>query len=106
MTNGEKYKTVKERLMAFKHFCESHHECEKCPLVGCSNEPPFGCVFGWLEMKSYAELLPCPFCGGSSVPRRWWSSGLYCVQCDNCNSHTGNFNTEAEAIAAWNRRAK
>jgi len=54
------------------------------------------------------KLRPCPFCGGCAVlldePQNgnwpWWN-----VVCKNCYlSHYGA-NTEAEAIAAWNRRA-
>ncbi len=76
------------------------------------------------------ELKPCPFCGSATAPTvitwdemTWleheYHSGGNAVICDvlagGCGSMTGwnsaesndfNTSTEADAIAAWNRRAK
>ena len=51
------------------------------------------------------ELKPCPFCGSSDLE----NESINAVKCQDCGGgvlldwHTEM--TEAEAIAAWNRRA-
>ena len=52
------------------------------------------------------ELKPCPFCGSSDL----WIDGGEClnnfeVVCTKCGGRIGYFDTKADAIAAWNRRA-
>lgn len=53
-----------------------------------------------------ADVLPCPFCGAAGTTfkdagLRWFA---HCTN-DECDSVSTNKPTEAEAIAAWNRRA-
>ena len=58
------------------------------------------------QMREAAALLPCPFCGSDAetvtgpVPRKW---GVMCRACDAWRDD--RCGTEADAIAAWNRRA-
>lgn len=68
-------------------------------------------------MSGLTELLPCPFCGSGKVETTGSMSRTE-VWCDSCNAtgpsifHGGPTDDrrtlnrcEAEAIAAWNRRA-
>ena len=60
-------------------------------------------------MTATDELKPCPFCGGKA---HTFHNYLWHVRCDGtggnyyCVMGFGAFVTEAEAIAAWNRRAE
>lgn len=58
------------------------------------------------------ELKPCPFCGSATAPaeRNAYKSPDYqIVVCaasnGGCGASSGWHETEAEAIAAWSRRA-
>ena len=54
-----------------------------------------------------AELKPCPFCGSFAVTTmdecNSWRWEVYCAR---CNAAIGFFETEEEAIEAWNRRTE
>lgn len=51
------------------------------------------------------KLKPCPFCGGEA---ELWDNKLerrlYGVICKECDCMTPYFESEVEAIEAWNRR--
>lgn len=56
------------------------------------------------------DLLTCPFCGGEAEihPSNDWdvtfTGSTYFAWCDKCETRGDYYNTEAEAIAAWNTR--
>lgn len=54
-------------------------------------------------MENKEELKPCPFCPSDDCSVLL-IGGLLNPQCNACKSSCGLFNTEAEAISAWNHR--
>ena len=107
MTNEEKYKSIDDRVYAFRRYC-AETTCPNCCIKpyegvrrnGCVDR----CILKWLALKAEEmKPLPCPCCGGTSTPKH---NDFYYVQCKDCGMMTGNFDTKAEAIAAWNRRVK
>lgn len=100
MKNGERFKTIRERLEHFREWCDGR-SCDNCEL-GLEDEGTEGCVFSWLDLEYKEELEKCPFCGGEAKERK--SNGLYYVFCTNCGAKTVDVITENGAIDAWNRR--
>jgi Lar family restriction alleviation protein len=49
------------------------------------------------------ELKPCPFCG-EEISLEILGEMSNKVECGTCESSTGIFLQESEAIEAWNRR--
>ena len=55
------------------------------------------------------ELKPCPFCGGEAetlTAESMHGGYLFGIMCSDCRSRGDVYNTEAEAIEAWNTRAE
>lgn len=54
-----------------------------------------------------AELLPCPFCGGTDIRVQTFSLGTPRVVCQNfmCQATLPGSHSEDEAVRWWNRRA-
>ena len=58
------------------------------------------------------ELKSCPFCSSQDLTvknnaflHQAVSGKAWDVECNNCGSRTGHYNTKNEAIIAWNTRA-
>lgn len=106
MTNGEHYKTVEARTIAFRKFCTNKICKGKGANCILSNkiQDTFSnkCEFAWLDLE-YEELLKCPFCDGSAI---LYAAGIPYVRCDDCGTQTAAYQTPEAAIKAWNRRVK
>ena len=59
------------------------------------------------ELSDVFLLKPCfmPGCKPVTGPALWSGGDGYFVGCKDCGIQTDDFDTEAEAIAAWNTRA-
>ncbi len=51
------------------------------------------------------ELLPCPKCGAAWARRVMHTGRKWVRYCGECGEVFGAYETEAEALAAWDRRA-
>lgn len=52
------------------------------------------------------KLKPCPFCGGEAQILIIKEQKFHSVRCIKCRTLTDIYETEEEAIEAWNRRAE
>ena len=60
-----------------------------------------------LQAKSTNTLALCPFCGGEAetlTAESMYGGYLFGIMCNDCRSRGDVYDTEAEAIAAWNTR--
>lgn len=106
MTNEERYKAPEERADAFREFCASN-ECNKCECAKDGRKLFELCEFRWLALEAEEEKpLPCPFCGSKDIKVIQATVSGYVAVCNDCWAATRAETTKADAIAAWNRRAK
>lgn len=61
-----------------------------------------------MQKNDYLKLCKCPFCGGKdlSIYLKGVNNRKYAVCCNTCDSRGERKPNKAEAIEAWNRRAK
>lgn len=107
MTNGEKYKTAKERIEAHKKWCKIHRSRNK---GRCGYESCMACEFHWLDLED-DEVIPmeCPFCGESTSVYTFISvcrKTMHNVLCDLCAYQSSAHANRDDAIAAHNRVCK
>lgn len=104
MTNQEKYKTFKEGTEAFRAFCryQNKNTCLGCPAL----EGDRYCFLNWLALEAEEELRSCPFCGSKDIKVIQTTVSGYVATCNDCWAASRAETTKADAIAAWNRRAK
>lgn len=61
-----------------------------------------------MDQTTYRKLenaKPCPFCGSSDITLRsepFWN--LFVVSCHHCYVQNRGYETEEEAVEAWNKR--
>ena len=59
-------------------------------------------------IKNMEELKNCPFCDGKAIIRRRNPDHImrdkYFACCTSCKNKTGYYDSEEEAIVAWNKR--
>lgn len=51
------------------------------------------------------EMNECPFCGSENISRVLTVGMKWMIGCNTCGCRTKEFDSDLEAITAWNRRA-
>lgn len=95
MKNFEKYKTTRERMIAFDEFRKTHKEWFNAP----------SCAFKWLDLEAEEKPMPCPFCNNEYVEVGKAVNGMRDVKCI-CGYRSQAKDSESEVIAAHNRVCK
>lgn len=99
MNNYEKFKTAKEREIAFGEWCKRQlHDCPRG--IKC-----LSCMFEWLDLEAEDEgQLPCPFCGGTDVVMQ--DVGGFELACQGCGFHTPAYMEKEKLISEYQRVAR
>lgn len=55
-----------------------------------------------------ADFKHCPFCGSTNIScaDAGYKTDVWFVQCEDCGATFPHFDSEAEAVEAWNRRVE
>ncbi len=81
-----------------------HGEQNPGPAFGCVSPQQRANVDAFLlRHPEKPKLLPCPFCGREAP--KIVKTAVWRVFCELCWSSSTVYEMEADAIAAWNRRA-
>ena len=108
MTNAERFKTPKERTIAFRKFC-TNKICKGCDancIFSDKIHDSFGfkCEFAWLDLEYKEELKPCPFCGCEKISTLVLHGDERKLRCTKCGAQTSVFIDKKDMIDSWNRR--
>lgn len=107
-TVGINYKAIADELNATLGRGTSSSEAAN-PQIRCTDSKRNAPV---RDREDTHTLLPCPFCGGeaytlSQAPKgTWYGVGCDDDECRGSIALSWIYNTEAEAISAWNTRAE
>ena len=59
------------------------------------------------EEKTEYRIESCPFCGKpAKLTTLFYDNTRHAVQCTSCNVRTDFYETQRQAIVAWNKRVK
>lgn len=103
MTNGEKYTTAKERILAHKAWCDDEEDCRRL------NVPCAQCALEWLYLEFDGDKtnpLPCPFCGGQITFIMLDEDGAGRMECLSCDYRSRKSINQELAILEHNRVAR